>query len=344
MAAAERLMNEGVVAELSRLKRLDARARQKLAADRLSAFEIQANEKSYHLWLTLPAHWRSQTFVAAAARRDIALTPSTTFAVTPGHAPNAVRLALASPAMDQLDTGLVPWPPCSTPGKTTSIGLNERVNGSCRFFPLTGLSARGQGGRRIRPPDLPQAFLERESIDGSDRDRQQELDPAPQHAIGLIEGNGDFCLGSRSGLRIGNVPVRRCRMARPDRAGFVDCAVTHGEHEIHVRCAGPGELIQALGSQDCGVMAHVAQEVERVAIDGAERLASGTVGTEPALAEFVQDGLGQDRAGRVAVQRNRTLWTRSAVDGFLRDRRAVRVVSRCPSARWRLGLGCTPKI
>jgi DNA-binding transcriptional MocR family regulator len=88
------------------LKRLDARARQKLAADRLAGFEIQANEKSYHLWLTLPAHWRSQTFVTAAARRDIALTPSTTFAVTPGHAPNAVRLALAAPTMDQLDTGL----------------------------------------------------------------------------------------------------------------------------------------------------------------------------------------------------------------------------------------------
>ena len=67
---------------------------------------LQTNEKCYHLWLTLPAHWRSQTFVAAAARRDIALTPSTTFAVTPGHAPNAVRLALAAPTMDQLDTGL----------------------------------------------------------------------------------------------------------------------------------------------------------------------------------------------------------------------------------------------
>ena len=82
------------------------RARQKLAAERLSGFEVQANEKSYHLWLTLPAHWRSQTFVAAAARRDIALTPSTTFAATPGHAPNAVRLALAAPTMDQLDSGL----------------------------------------------------------------------------------------------------------------------------------------------------------------------------------------------------------------------------------------------
>jgi DNA-binding transcriptional MocR family regulator len=100
------MMSDGTVAELTRLKRLDARARQKLAADRLAGFEIQANDKSYHLWLTLPAHWRSQTFVAAAARRDIALTPSTTFAVAPGHAPNAVRLALAAPTMDQLDSGL----------------------------------------------------------------------------------------------------------------------------------------------------------------------------------------------------------------------------------------------
>ncbi|HUO98205.1 MAG TPA: aminotransferase class I/II-fold pyridoxal phosphate-dependent enzyme, partial [Rhizomicrobium sp.] len=105
-AAAQRMMGDGTVAELARLKRLDARARQKLAAERLAGFEVLANEKSYHLWLTLPAHWRSQTFVAAAARRDIALTPSTTFAVTPGHAPNAVRLALADPTMDQLDTGL----------------------------------------------------------------------------------------------------------------------------------------------------------------------------------------------------------------------------------------------
>jgi DNA-binding transcriptional MocR family regulator len=105
-AAAQRMMSDGTVSELSRLKCLDARARQKLAADCLSGFEIQANERSYHLWLTLPEHWRSQTFVAAAARRDIALTPSTTFAVTPGHAPNAVRLALAAPTMDQLDTGL----------------------------------------------------------------------------------------------------------------------------------------------------------------------------------------------------------------------------------------------
>ena len=105
-AAAQRLIGDGIVAELARLKRLDARARQKLAARRLAGFEIQTNGKCYHLWLPLPPHWRSQTFVAAAARQDIALTPSTAFAATPGHAPNAVRLALAAPPMDQLDAGL----------------------------------------------------------------------------------------------------------------------------------------------------------------------------------------------------------------------------------------------
>ena len=99
-------MGDGTAAELSRLKRIDAQQRQKIAAACLSGFDIRANSKSYHLWLTLPPQWRSQAFAAAAARRDIALTPSSTFAASPGHAPNAIRLALAAPAMDQLEKGL----------------------------------------------------------------------------------------------------------------------------------------------------------------------------------------------------------------------------------------------
>ncbi|MDP1583433.1 MAG: PLP-dependent aminotransferase family protein [Bradyrhizobium sp.] len=105
-AAAQQLMADGTAAELARLKRLDAQARQNIAAACLAGLEVQTNPKSYHLWLTLPPHWRSQTFVAAAARRDIALTPSTTFAASPGHAPNAVRLALAAPPIDQLEAAL----------------------------------------------------------------------------------------------------------------------------------------------------------------------------------------------------------------------------------------------
>ncbi|MDO9382800.1 MAG: PLP-dependent aminotransferase family protein [Hyphomicrobiaceae bacterium] len=105
-AAAQQLMGDGTAAELARMKRLDAQARQKIAVACLPGLEIQTNPKSYHLWLTLPQHWRSQTLVAAAARRDIALTPSTTFAVSPGHAPNAVRLALAAPPIEQLEPAL----------------------------------------------------------------------------------------------------------------------------------------------------------------------------------------------------------------------------------------------
>jgi len=106
LTAGIRMMDDGTVSELVRLKRIDAARRQNMAAKYLAGFEIQANIQSYHLWLTLPPHWRSQTFVAAAARRDIALTPSTTFAVAPGHAPNAVRLALGAPSSEQLDSAL----------------------------------------------------------------------------------------------------------------------------------------------------------------------------------------------------------------------------------------------
>src|SRR6202035_55073 len=46
-AAAQRMISDGTVSELARLKRIDAAARQKLAADCLKGFEIQANERSY---------------------------------------------------------------------------------------------------------------------------------------------------------------------------------------------------------------------------------------------------------------------------------------------------------
>jgi DNA-binding transcriptional MocR family regulator len=50
----------------------------------------------------LPNGWRSEGFVAAAARCGISLTPSTTFTIAPGHAPNAVRLALGLPSHPEL--------------------------------------------------------------------------------------------------------------------------------------------------------------------------------------------------------------------------------------------------
>jgi DNA-binding transcriptional MocR family regulator len=87
---------EGIVDQLGEVKRADARARQALAQEKLAGLQIRADPRAYHLWLELPSAWRAEAFVGAVARRGIALTPAAAFAVVTAHAPNAVRLALAS--------------------------------------------------------------------------------------------------------------------------------------------------------------------------------------------------------------------------------------------------------
>jgi aspartate/methionine/tyrosine aminotransferase len=68
---------------------------------------IMANPNAFHVWLKLPAPWRAEAFVAAAARRRIALSPGSAFAVAPGHAPNAVRIALSAPPIEALSAALL---------------------------------------------------------------------------------------------------------------------------------------------------------------------------------------------------------------------------------------------
>jgi DNA-binding transcriptional MocR family regulator len=101
LEAGQRLMADGTASTIARMKREDAGQRQRIAAECLSGFDIHADKRAYHLWLKLPERWRSETFVAAAARHGIALTPSSAFTVGHGHAPNAVRLALASPPAER---------------------------------------------------------------------------------------------------------------------------------------------------------------------------------------------------------------------------------------------------
>ncbi len=104
--AATRWMTEGVVAEIQRAKRVDAARRQALVAERLAGFAIRADPAAYHCWWELPPPWRAETFVAAAARRGIAVTPAASYAAGAGHAPSAVRLALATPPLDTLAAAL----------------------------------------------------------------------------------------------------------------------------------------------------------------------------------------------------------------------------------------------
>jgi DNA-binding transcriptional MocR family regulator len=106
LEAATRLVASGVVEPIQDDKRADAAARQRLVAERLAGGVVRADPGSYHCWWELPAPWRAETFVAAAARRGIAVTPGAAFAVSASHAPNAVRLALGSPPLPVLDAAL----------------------------------------------------------------------------------------------------------------------------------------------------------------------------------------------------------------------------------------------
>jgi DNA-binding transcriptional MocR family regulator len=104
--AATQWITDGTAATIARAKRQDAVVRQLIVRERLAEYTIHADPHAFHCWWALPDPWRADTFVAAAARRDIAITPAAAFTVGSAHAPNAVRLALASPGIDVLTSAL----------------------------------------------------------------------------------------------------------------------------------------------------------------------------------------------------------------------------------------------
>ncbi|TDD81758.1 PLP-dependent aminotransferase family protein [Actinomadura rubrisoli] len=104
--AASGWIADGTVAAIGDAKRADAAARQRIAAERLAGAAVRSAPSSYFCWWDLPAPWRAETFVAAAGRRGIAVTPAAAFVVGTGAAPRAVRVGLASPPLDALARAL----------------------------------------------------------------------------------------------------------------------------------------------------------------------------------------------------------------------------------------------
>ncbi|WP_420835543.1 aminotransferase class I/II-fold pyridoxal phosphate-dependent enzyme [Amycolatopsis vancoresmycina] len=102
--AATRWIVTGTLAEVEAAKRRDAAARAAVVAEKLPG--LRGDPASYHRWWELPERWRAELFTAAAARRGIALSPAAAFAVLPGHAPNAVRLAVSAPPVETLAAAL----------------------------------------------------------------------------------------------------------------------------------------------------------------------------------------------------------------------------------------------
>ncbi|MFF7448427.1 MULTISPECIES: aminotransferase class I/II-fold pyridoxal phosphate-dependent enzyme [unclassified Streptomyces] len=106
LEATHRWQQDGVVQALVAAKQREAVARQRIAARCLEGFEVRGEQRSYHCWWRLPRPWRADTFVAAAARHGIGVVPAAAFTTPDHHAPNAVRLGLATPPPEVLARAL----------------------------------------------------------------------------------------------------------------------------------------------------------------------------------------------------------------------------------------------
>lgn len=74
--AATQWITDGTATTIAQAKRNDALARQQIVGKRLAGCTVHADPHAYHCRWVLPDPWRADTFVAAAARYDIAVTPA----------------------------------------------------------------------------------------------------------------------------------------------------------------------------------------------------------------------------------------------------------------------------
>ncbi|WED26474.1 PLP-dependent aminotransferase family protein [Vibrio sp. DW001] len=88
--------------------RTEMRGRLELALTYLSNFQLQYTHDCFHLWLTLPDHWRLSDFVQKAAYDGVIVKSAELFTPPAANVPPAVRLALSSPIdQDQVEAGLI---------------------------------------------------------------------------------------------------------------------------------------------------------------------------------------------------------------------------------------------
>ncbi len=102
-----RWIGDGTAAAALAEQRAEAEARQALARRLLGVRGPGAHPRAHHLWLRLPAPWRSDAFCDEARRCGVALTPASAFVVGRTAPPAAVRVCLGA-ARDrvQLEAGL----------------------------------------------------------------------------------------------------------------------------------------------------------------------------------------------------------------------------------------------
>lgn len=98
-------IEDGTLAHLQAQKREDARCRQALARRVLAGLQPIGHEAGYFLWLPLPAEVRADQVVARLLHEQVAVSTAEPFS-TSEQVPHALRLALGSVTLAQLEDGL----------------------------------------------------------------------------------------------------------------------------------------------------------------------------------------------------------------------------------------------
>jgi DNA-binding transcriptional MocR family regulator len=91
---AQRWLESGAAVRLLAAQRRETRARQALAAERLSGFRLAAHPASFHVLMHLPEPWTAEAFASAARGRGVGVVPAAAFAAAPAAAPRTVRVSL----------------------------------------------------------------------------------------------------------------------------------------------------------------------------------------------------------------------------------------------------------
>ncbi|CAH0524566.1 PLP-dependent aminotransferase family protein [Vibrio hippocampi] len=101
------MLSKGDADKSLQIIKQEMNARIEIAVQKLKGFEFTVQQGGFHLWLTLPQHWRLSDFIAQATMNKINVKSSELFAL-PGNAVTpAIRLSLSSPqSIEQMRRGL----------------------------------------------------------------------------------------------------------------------------------------------------------------------------------------------------------------------------------------------
>ena len=149
-------------------------------------------------------------------------------------------------------------------------------------------------------PISSQVLLQRQLVDRVHRQADEDRDAVVEHAVGIGEGEMLLGLGAFHGGRVRHAPMRRHRLARPDRAGFVRRVVADREDEIHLGRARSREFVPALRAGEGGIVVEALQKLECIGMHLAFGMRAGRKRLEPAGADPVEDRFGDNGSRRIS--------------------------------------------